>query len=67
MGPGTATLDAVSKVIGPMFCVNPNGDMAEVLIRALVIEAPAKLNVKGPVSVFPLSMNEPNNDAPLKN
>jgi hypothetical protein len=48
------TLDALSKVIGPMFCVKPNGDMAEVLIRAPVVAAPLKLNVRGPLSVFPL-------------
>jgi hypothetical protein len=54
IGPGTTTLDALSKVIGPMFCVKPNSDMAEVLIRALVVAAPLKLNVKGGLSVFPL-------------
>jgi hypothetical protein len=41
-------------VIGPIFYVKPNSDIAEVLIRALVMEAPLNLNVKGGLSVFPL-------------
>jgi hypothetical protein len=52
----TGTMDAGRPLKGnwPMFCVKPNGDMAEVLIRAPVVAAPLKLNVKGPLSVFPL-------------